>query len=331
MAGTSVWCDSTGGAWFVSGCSERSGDRCVAYHRERVSSGQSAGVDFQILGPVRVLRAGTDIGVGGMRRKALLALLIIHRGEVVAADRIADVIWDGRPPAGAIGTVQSHVSHLRRALGADARMVVTRPPGYVLDVAAGSVDACRFEESAERGRSLAMGGDHVPALASYDVALALWRGPPLADLGGLEFAERETARLEQVRLSVVELPRRHDLGARRARLGRCPAHGAGRRASPAGAVGGPAHGGAVPRGSPSGCAPSIRSGADQAARRARARTGRRPPRAPRLHPPAPTGARRPKPGFRSNRRRWQQQADRCAERRTCRPTDAIGHRDVPLQ
>ena len=77
-------------------------------------------VDFQILGPVRAIRGGVDTGVRGTRRKALLALLVIHRGEVVSADRIADAIWAGHPPSGALGTVQSHVSHLRRSLGPDA-------------------------------------------------------------------------------------------------------------------------------------------------------------------------------------------------------------------
>ena len=150
------------------------------------------------------MRGGVDTGVRGTRRKALLALLVIHHGEVVSADRIADAIWAGHPPSGAVGTVQSHVSHLRRSLGPDAGVVVTHPPGYVLNVAATSIDGYRFEELGERGRMLAAGEDHPSALACFDAALALWQGRPFVDLAGLEFAEREADRLEQVRVSVEE-------------------------------------------------------------------------------------------------------------------------------
>ena len=81
---------------------------------------------------------------------------------------------------------------------------MTHPPGYVLNVAATSIDGYRFEELGERGRMLAAGEDHPSALACYDAALALWQGRPLVDLAGLEFAEREADRLEQVRVSVEE-------------------------------------------------------------------------------------------------------------------------------
>jgi predicted ATPase/DNA-binding SARP family transcriptional activator len=172
---------------------------------ERVSSVGAVGLDIQILGPLRVLCDGVEVGLGGTRRKALLALLILQRDEVVAADRIAEAIWDGHPPGGAMGTVQSHVSHLRRALGAAARAIVTQPPGYVLRIAADGIDAGRFEALAAEGRALAMAEDHSSALARYDDALALWRGRPLVDLAGVEFVEREASRLEELRLSAMEL------------------------------------------------------------------------------------------------------------------------------
>ena len=164
------------------------------------------GVDvaFEVLGPVRALVEGVEVGVAGQRCKALLALLVLHRNEVLPADRIAEAIWDGRPPGGALTTVQSHVSHLRRALGTAATVVVTHRPGYVLNVPPAAVDACCFEELAARARTAAGAGDHLSALADYDAALTLWRGDPLADLVGLEFAEREASRLEEVRVSVIE-------------------------------------------------------------------------------------------------------------------------------
>jgi DNA-binding SARP family transcriptional activator len=93
----------------------------------------------RLLGPVDVVVGGVARPVTGLRRKAVLAVLALHRGDVVSSDRLADVIWGDEPPATARNTLQRHVSHLRGVLGGRTA-IVARPPGYLLDP--GQVDTC---------------------------------------------------------------------------------------------------------------------------------------------------------------------------------------------
>src|SRR5262249_50028175 len=101
-------------------------------------------VEWRVLGPVDVLVGGRSVSMGGSARR-LLALLLATPGRVVSMSSIVDGLWGDDPPAGAEGAIQSYVSRLRRALaeaGLDgARLVVTRPPGYVLAVDPAAVDA----------------------------------------------------------------------------------------------------------------------------------------------------------------------------------------------
>src|SRR5262249_2218286 len=117
--------------------------------------------------------------------------------------QLVNVLWGESPPATAVTALHGYVSRLRRVLG-DGRLE-TRHPGYVLRVAPDELDLHRFHALLEQGR-------HVEALA-------LWRGPPLADLAFGDFAQRESARLEELRLSAVEARFEHDLaGGRHAAL-----------------------------------------------------------------------------------------------------------------
>lgn len=167
-------------------------------------------VEFKILGQLEVLSEGNRLDVGGPKQRAVLGLLVIEANRVVPIDRLVDQLWAGHPPARAIGTLQAYVSNLRRALeprrpaGTPATVLVTYPPGYVLRVDPASVDAVRFEQLAEEGRRSLDGGD---AEAGEDLlarALALWRGPALADFVYEPFAAAEAARLEELRLSALE-------------------------------------------------------------------------------------------------------------------------------
>src|SRR6266581_5612518 len=91
-----------------------------------------AGMQVRLLGPVDVVAGGAVRPVSGLRRKAVLAVLALQRGDIVSNDRLADVIWGDEPPATPLNTLQRHVSHLRQVLGSrDA--IVARPPGYLLD------------------------------------------------------------------------------------------------------------------------------------------------------------------------------------------------------
>jgi DNA-binding SARP family transcriptional activator len=164
-------------------------------------------VQFRVLGALEVLDpSGAALDLGGMRERALLALLLLHPNQVVAAERLAEDLWGERMPQGAAHALRVHVSRLRRALrpaGADARLV-TRPPGYVLEVDDADLDAARFAELHAQGRVELAAGSPVKAAETLRAALALWRGPVLDDLLDAPAARSTTARLEEARLAALE-------------------------------------------------------------------------------------------------------------------------------
>ncbi|MEU3630775.1 BTAD domain-containing putative transcriptional regulator [Streptomyces fradiae] len=155
---------------------------------------------YGVLGPLAVWDAeGRPIKVPEAKVRALLADLLVHAGGPVPADRLIDDLWAGNPPGGSVNTLQTKVSQLRRVLGRDR--VVREPAGYRLLLSGDSVDALRFQELAERARA-----HREPAVKGdlFADALALWRGPAYADVAESLFAREEIARLEELRLSVVE-------------------------------------------------------------------------------------------------------------------------------
>jgi DNA-binding SARP family transcriptional activator len=166
-------------------------------------------MDFQLLGPLEVSDGGREIAVSGRKRRALLALLLLHRNEVVPADRLIDELWDGRPPATAAKGLQVHVSQLRKELlaggeSADGVALLTRAGGYVLEVAGERLDIVRFERAVAAAEAARADGRVDEAASRLDDALALWRGPPLVDFSYEAFAQDEIARLEELRLVALE-------------------------------------------------------------------------------------------------------------------------------
>jgi peptide/nickel transport system substrate-binding protein len=159
-------------------------------------------VDVGILGPFVVRRDGSEITVGAAKQRALLALLVLGRDEVVSTETLVEELWGGRPPATATKIVHGYVSQLRKALGDG--VLQTRPGGYRLRLSPEDVDAARFELLLERGLSLLGGGDPDTAAAVLREALALWRGPPLAEFRFQDFAANETRRLDELRLLALE-------------------------------------------------------------------------------------------------------------------------------
>ncbi|MFL6222801.1 MAG: AfsR/SARP family transcriptional regulator, partial [Actinomycetes bacterium] len=158
-------------------------------------------MEFGILGPLEVRHGPGLLRVPGAKERALLADLLVHAGRVVSADRLVEDLWGDDPPGNPANTLQGRVSALRRALGpAGAGLVVTRPPGYVLEADPGQVDAARFERLvAKAGRAA---GD--AAAGPLQDALGLWRGPALAEFADQPWAQAEAARLEELRLGAVE-------------------------------------------------------------------------------------------------------------------------------
>jgi predicted ATPase/DNA-binding SARP family transcriptional activator len=157
-------------------------------------------VQFGVLGPLVVGTApGQPVPVGGPRPRALLVLLLLDAGRVVGVERLIDGQYGDDPPAGAAGAVQTQVSRLRRALGAG--VVEFGPGGYRLAVDPDDVDAHRFERLAATGHDRLAAGDPAAAAQALRAALALWRGPALAELPAPNPA---AARLEELRLAATE-------------------------------------------------------------------------------------------------------------------------------
>lgn len=167
-------------------------------------------LEIRLLGPLEAVRGGRQVPLGGPKQRLVLAVLALHAGTVVSADRLVEALWEDEPPPTASTALQGHVSRLRRLLGAEA--IATRPPGYVLDQpAAEAVDLHRFLALADAAR------DQEPAVreATLELALGLWRGPAFADLDDGAALAEEARRLEELRLVAYE-----DLVETRLALGR---------------------------------------------------------------------------------------------------------------
>jgi class 3 adenylate cyclase len=163
-------------------------------------------VQFQILGPCEAYQDGSPLPLGGVKQRALLAALLLDAGRVVSADKLIDDLWGEEAPIQARHNLQELISQLRKTLrtvGTDER-IVTRASGYVIELAPGELDLNRFELLVSKGRESFSAGDATTAATKIAEALALWQGPPLADLAFAGFAQQEIARLEELRMSVVE-------------------------------------------------------------------------------------------------------------------------------
>jgi YVTN family beta-propeller protein len=158
-------------------------------------------IGFRILGPLDAVDGDRVLALGGPRQQALLAMLLVHRGESVSSDRLIDGLWEDRAPPTAIKIVQGYVSGLRKVLGDGLLVTVGR--GYALQTEPGQVDADRFEALVGEGRRALRDGDTPAAAARLRQALALWRGPALADFAYDAFAQPEIARLEEARLAAL--------------------------------------------------------------------------------------------------------------------------------
>src|SRR3974390_1790440 len=134
-------------------------------------------MEFRILGPLEVADGGSLIALPGAQR-ALLAVLLLSANEVVSSDRLIEALWGEHSPESGRTALQVRVSQLRRGLGDGGALVVTRPPGYVLLVDAEEVDLGRFERLVADADE----ADPLAAAGQLREALALWRGPALADL-----------------------------------------------------------------------------------------------------------------------------------------------------
>ncbi len=165
---------------------------------------------FKVLGPLEVSRENGPIVLGGPKQRAVLAHLLVRANQVVPTEALIDQVWGDEPPEAARNTLQTYVSHLRKALGADR--LEGRTPGYLLHVEPDELDSARFERLLNEARGT---NGQADAAAILREALGLWRGPAFADLAGEESLSGEIARLEELRVQALEERLAADLAAGR--------------------------------------------------------------------------------------------------------------------
>jgi DNA-binding SARP family transcriptional activator len=160
---------------------------------------------FGVLGPLEVTAGGSPVPVIGRRQRELLAVLLLRANQPVSVDLLVDMIWPDRPPASAHRQVQNGVGRLRRTLttgGVRPDVIETRPGGYLLRIGADGLDALAFATHVAMGKQAA--ADRLAdAVVSLRAALALWRGPPLADIDD-HLVAREAHLLDEQRVAVLE-------------------------------------------------------------------------------------------------------------------------------
>ena len=157
-------------------------------------------LEIRLLGPFEVLAGGRPANVSGSKRDALLALLALRRGHVVAVDTLIDALWEDNLPASPRNAVQHHVARLRAALGREA--IAASPEGYAVNDAA--VDALEFETLVAEARIALREGDARRAVGDVERALALWRGAALQGLTETAWFAAEARRLETLRVDALE-------------------------------------------------------------------------------------------------------------------------------
>jgi DNA-binding SARP family transcriptional activator len=163
---------------------------------------RDAGLEIRLLGPLEVLERGSAVSLGGPKPRALLAALALEVGRVVSVDRLVEDLWPGPTPDTASHAIQVYVSQLRKALGAE--VISRRATGYALELEADRVDLHRFVRLANEGRATLAAGNRAEAATILGDALALWRGPALADFTYEPFTQAEIARLEELRVVALE-------------------------------------------------------------------------------------------------------------------------------
>ncbi|WP_165781546.1 AfsR/SARP family transcriptional regulator [Streptosporangium minutum] len=159
---------------------------------------------FAILGPLEIRRCGETAEIAGQRLRTLLGLLLLDAGRIVPVDRLIAGVWEDRPPNAVGNALQALISRLRAALADQRGLVEADAAGYRLAVDPDRVDAHRFTRLAAEGRAALATGAPADAATALHAALALWRGPVLADLAGNDAVAAAITGLDTLRLAALE-------------------------------------------------------------------------------------------------------------------------------
>jgi DNA-binding SARP family transcriptional activator len=180
--------------------------------------------DIKLLGSLEASLDDTSIVPGAAKQRQLLALLALNAGRAVSMSTMMAELWGSQQPRAAGTTLHTYVGKLRRALDVALhphsdfdvkRILVTEPVGYSLRAPSSDIDVGRYEHLANAGRSAADRGDYETASRNLSAALSLWRGTALSDVVTGQHLNVEIVRLEENRLSDLDLRIEADL-----RLGR---------------------------------------------------------------------------------------------------------------
>ena len=166
-------------------------------------------VAFRVLGPLEATVDGEVIRLGGAKQRTVLAMLLLHANHVVSADLLIEAVWGDAATPRAVNTLQVYVSTLRALLdrrdaSPSERMIVTRPPGYLMRLGTEQLDLLQFEELTGTGRRLVEETDYAAASEQLHAALSLWRGPAFADLVDVAHISDAARDLEERRLAALE-------------------------------------------------------------------------------------------------------------------------------
>src|SRR2546423_3771593 len=159
-------------------------------------------MEFLVLGALEVRDGEQVLSLGGPRQRALLAFLLLHANHVVPNERLLDAVWGADVERGRKSALHVRISQLRKRLG--AARIITRPPGYVLEVKPGELDLDRFEHWTSGGRRALADGELEQAVLLLDEAFGLWRGAPLADVALEPVAVPDVARIDELRWAAIE-------------------------------------------------------------------------------------------------------------------------------
>ena len=158
---------------------------------------------LRLLGPLELHGDRGPLRLGGRKDRLLLVRLALAPGRVVPRDALIESLWGrGERPEDPANALQVKISRLRKLIGRDR--VLTRAPGYVLDIDESDIDVLMFRQLVDTGRRASRQGAHDDALAAFTRALALWRGPALLDVAEDEAVDIERMRLEDERVDAIE-------------------------------------------------------------------------------------------------------------------------------
>ncbi|HYT25965.1 MAG TPA: BTAD domain-containing putative transcriptional regulator, partial [Actinomycetota bacterium] len=169
----------------------------------------TAALEFLLLGPLEARRRERPLRLGSIKHRMLLAKLLLHPNQVVSTDELIDTVWGGEPPPTVRQSLQNHVAALRKTIEPQAaptpRTLLTRDPGYLLEVDPDQVDLHRFQRLVAHGRRALAEGDARAAADLLGQALSLWRGPVLADVAAATEADwPELVGVDELRLAALE-------------------------------------------------------------------------------------------------------------------------------